>query len=194
MAIGVLRETGGVVPPDTTGLVSTGSTQVVNWVTAHDDVEASASSAAELIRPLSVTSANVHAVKVPPGATRVMVRVRWTAAGAVTTSPIIRGYGVFGTINSPTATTLPNWFADDGTVTVVRIDRNATGAGGVTVTLDATNDLRDTTYSYSANAIHTDDGTPWFDCKGAPYVFFLCSTAGNVAGAQTAVLQVAFLN
>lgn len=175
--------------------VVTGSVQIGPWQTIHDDFEASASSAAELIRPFSVTSANVHAVRVPAGATRVMVRCRWTAAGAVTTSPVIRAYGAYcpaggnpGTLNSS------DWFDDDGTYQVVRIDRNATGAGGVTVTLDATNDLRDTTYSYSANAIHTDDGTPWFDCKGASYVFVLCSTAGNVAGAQTGVIQAAFLN
>lgn len=186
MAIGSLIRIGlqmlGLTP------VVSGSAQCGPWLAIHDNFEAAAASAAELIRPLSVTAAEVHAVKVPPGATRVMIRARWTAAGAVTTSPVIRAYGVYGEKNSS------DWFADDGTAHVVRIDRNATGAGGVTVTLDATNDLRDSTYSYSANAIHTDDGTPWFDCKGANYIFVLCSTAGNVAGAQTATLQAAFLN
>lgn len=185
MAIGALKETSGISPANAPGLVATGSVQIGPWITIHDDAEATPSTAAVLIRPLSETSANVHAVKVPAGATRVMVRARWAVAGAVTTSPIIRAYGVYGAINSS------GWFADDGTVHLVRIDRNATGAGGVTVTVDATNDLRDTTYSYSANAIHTDDGTPWFDCKGAQYVFVLVSTAGNVVGAMD--LQAAFL-
>lgn len=184
MAIGSLMRAGlamlGLTP------VVSGSAQIGPWVTIHDDAEASAASAAELIRPLSVTSSNVHALKVPPGATRVMIRARWSVAGAVTTSPVIRAYGVAGAINAS------DWFEDDGTVSPVRIDRNATGAGGVTVTLDATNDLRDTNYSYSANAIHADDGTPWFDCKGSNYVFVLVATAGNVVGSIT--LQAAFLN
>lgn len=171
------------------GRTAPGSSRILApWQTIHENFESSAASAAELIRPLSVTSSDVHAVTVPEGASRMMVRARWTAAGAVTTSPVVRVYGVYGTLNSS------DWFADDGTAQIVRLDRNTTGAGGVTITLDATNDLRDTTYSYSANAIHSDTGEPWMDCKGAPYAFVLCSTAGNVAGAQSATLQCAFLN
>jgi hypothetical protein len=166
--------------------VVTGSCQIGPWKTIHDDAEAAASSAAELIRPLSVTSANVHALAVPPGATRVMVRVRWAVAGAVTTSPVVRVYGVYGERNAS------DWFPDDGTVQLIRLDRDLTGAGGVTVTLDATNDLRDTTYSYSNPAIHTDTGLPYMDCKGAGHVFVLVSTAANVAGAAS--IQAAFLN
>lgn len=169
------------------GLVAIGSAQVVGWSTIHDDLEATAASAAELIRPLSVTSTNVHAIVVPPGAKHVMLRARWTAAGAVTTSPILRVYGVYGTANAS------GWFADDGTVQTIRLDRYTTGAGGVTLTLDATNDLRDATYSYSAPLIHADTALPYLDCLGASYVFALTSTAGNVAGSQALVLQATFL-
>lgn len=186
MAIGELKASAMLL--ESVKPVATGSVQIGPWVTIHDNAEDTPSTAPELIRPLSVTSANVHALKVPPGASRVMLRVRWTAAGAVTTSPVIRAYSVYGSANAS------GWFADDGTVQLARIDRNATGAGGVTVTLDATNDLRDATYSYSAPAIHSDDGTPWMDCKGGGHVFVLVATAANVAGAQPCVIQAAFLN
>lgn len=161
------------------------SAQSGPWVTIHDDLEATAATSEELIRPLSVMSANVHAVRLPPSAKHVMLRARWTAAGAVTTSPVLRVYGVFGSANDA------GWFDDDGTVHVIRLDRYG-NSSGQTLTLDAANDLRDTKYSYSAPLLHADTALPYLNCLGSSYVFALVQTAANVAGAQACVLQAAF--
>lgn len=184
MAIGLLKAIGTLLSG--TKPVSCGSVQIGPWVTIHDDEEATASTAAVLIRPLSETSGNVHAIRVPDGATRVLIRDKRTAATVIVASPVLRVYGVYGEANAE------GWFADDGTIQVIRLDRHTVGAGA-TLTLVQATDIRDTTFQYSAPLIQTDDGTPWMDCKGAQYVFVLVETAANIT-AGTGVLQAAFLN
>lgn len=187
MAVGTLKETSGIAPPTGPNLVSNGSARVTDFVTCHDDLKAAAETT-NLLQPLAATSSNIHAVKVPAGATRVMFRAKRLQAATVTQQPIIYAFGIKGEINSA------SWFADTDATETQRIDRHGTGAG-VTVTMSATLDHRDATYRYSPPAIHTDDGTPWFDCRGCDYVVALPSQAYNGdAAASTVVLECAFLS
>lgn len=161
---------------------STGGREVViisgkgGWQTAHLDLEATANTAAELRRPGSVTSNNVAIVELG-AATRVLYRVKYDASATVTTSPVIRIIGAWGSI-SQSAGVLP----DDGTV------RYAAIATAQTITLNASTDQRDATNAYSA--FHSAAGT---DMLGANYAIALVETAANTStGAVT--LEVLAIN
>ena len=152
------------------------------WVTIHDDLEATASSATILNRPLSNTDSSSRPVKVSDAGGKWLVRAKYAQASAPS-SPVVRLYAIFG---EPSA---DGTFADDGTVTFMRLDNKDSGATGITVTVDSTNDLRDSTYRYTDPRGVDADFAP-SDALGAAYILALVETAaGSVSGAVTLELM-----
>lgn len=150
-----------------------------DWQVVHLDAEATAQTSAELIRPGSVSSSNVIPVTVGERASRVLVRAKYSAAGAVTTSPIVRVIGCYGP-KLFTGTSIP----DDGTVRYVIL------ASAQTLTLTAASDVRDTTWSYSP-VLSPTSGQIGIDLAGADYVMVFVETAGNVVGSIS--IEAAFI-
>jgi hypothetical protein len=173
--IGLPTQAGGA------GVTHPGST-FTDWQTIHNDLTATAETGAVLLRPLTYAGTNVAPGKMPPGATRFLLRGRYPQASTLTTSPVVRLYGVWGT---PTAAGV---FADDGTVLAMRLDNVDANAAGVTVTIGTTADLRDTTYRYTDVIDLTG-----FDAKGAWYILALTETAG-VISAGSIQLQALAMN
>lgn len=190
MALGVLARFGLVSPNVGPGSTAPCSSQIQGpWVTIHGDLKATAST--NTTTPLADTSSNVKPAMVPMGATRVRIRVKRGVDATVTTQPIVRVWGVGGPI---TSTNVSTTIANDGTVAAWRLDRNGNGAG-VTVTMDATNDMADSLYRYSPVPPHTDEATPYFDCYGAQYIMALVEQAYAGDGASgTVVLEASFIS
>lgn len=151
------------------------------WVTIHDDLEATAETSTVLNRPLSNTGTNAHPAKVSDGGGKWMVRAKYAKASSPT-SPKMCIYAIYGEPGSD------GNFADDGTVPVIRLDNSDSGAAGVEITIDPTNDICDGTYRYSDPITFTPS-----DALGAWYILALTHTAASsVAGAVT--LQLMTLN
>lgn len=159
-----------------------------DWTTIHSDASATASTQA--LTPLSETSANVKWLKVPNRVVRVLVRCRYpTGASSLVTSPVIKLYGAWPGVGATAATKTEPPFATDGTVKIMRLDNVDSGAAGVTVTLDFTNDIGDATYKYSDPT--SLDG---YDLKGAAWIACLVTTAGAATGFTTPIIEVLGLN
>lgn len=143
-----------------------------DWADAIANIEATAQSAAELVRPLSTSSTNVVPVKIGDSCTRILLRAKYPTGSAITTSPVVRVFALYG---DPTSAGV---FADDGTVKFLRLDATGGTTAGITITLDTTNDLKDSTYQYSS---------PWsldlLDARGAKWILVLLETAAVHAGA-----------
>lgn len=154
-----------------------------DWIVANDDAE-TAQSATDLLRPAAIDDSVFHWVKVGPNATRVLVRARQAVGATVTTSPVVRIIGAFGSIASD------GTFADDGTVRFLRLDSADWNATGVTLTLvsSGTGLNRDTSYAYTD--VSTLDG---YDMKGANYIGIAVETAANV-NSGTVPIEVLFIN
>lgn len=152
------------------------------WSTANSDAE-TAQSAGEILRPLSATASTIVWLRVHPSVTRVLMRLRYDTGATYTTAPVVRLFGVF----FPDAIQA-NAFADDGTVHVMRIDNVDSGAAGITIAGDATNDIRDTTYKYTDPT--TFDG---YDLRGASHVAAFIETAANIS-TGTPIVQLLGIN
>lgn len=164
-----------------------GAVQSDGWVTIHGDAEATAESSANLLRPTtSGLNANVRYLRVPDGAVRVQLRVRYGNAETVTTSPVVRVFGLTGLVPSTGTVT-----EGDGSVWAKRLDAIA-NTTGTTLTMDGTNDIRDGTYQWSQCLENQIDGSPWVDLQGSSYVTVLVETAASVTGA--AIIEAMFLN
>ncbi len=157
------------------------------WVQAHNNLSATASSAANLVNPVNGSDTNAVWVRVPDGASRVSVRGKCAVAiSAVTTNPIVYVLKI-ATNGEVTSASIPS----DATPT--RIDGTAPvapDATGQTLSFAAasgTTRYRDSTYLYS---LETAD----FDCRGAAYILVLVQTAANLANAGTVTADVCFLN
>ena len=190
MAVGTLR---GSTLINTANPVQCGSVQCGLWTTAHDNLTATAASAAVLKKPLSNSSSNTHFVRVPPGATRVMIRAKHQGTSAVVTSPIVSIYGVYG---EP----LSDGTFSDSTVAATGYSAHDARiiASAVTLTC-ATGDLQvgtspAVTYQFGVSPTNAIDSNPWFDVCGASHVLVLVSTAGSLTDATEVVAQVQFLN
>lgn len=146
------------------------------WVTAHANASATAQTAAELIRPFNVSSSNVIPFKLGQ-LTRCLFRCRYGAAGAVTTSPVIRVFACYGDIATG-ATTI----VDDATI------RSIIVASAQTLTCVAATDVRDTTYSYSAPLSLSGS-----DMLGGDFGLVFIETAASITGA-TPIIEVLTLN
>jgi hypothetical protein len=151
-----------------------------DWQAVHLDAEATAQTSAELIRPGSVSSSNVIPIEIGDRVTRVLIRAKYSAAGAVTTSPVVRVIGAYGKGLIPDST-----IPDDGTVRFVIL------ASAQTITLTAATDVRDTSWSYSP-VLSPTSGQLGIDLAGANYLLVFVETAGNVVGSIS--LEALFIN
>jgi hypothetical protein len=157
-------------------------------VTVVSDAEATAANSTELKAPLGYAGSNCRWVALGDNGGKVAFRVKYT--GTVTTSPVIQVYGVY-TNSSPTS----DAFANDGTFAPNRLD-NSASASGITLTLDATNDIRDAAgtpnlYSPWYTFISPVTAVPG-DALGVNWLLVLCSTAANVSG--SASIEMLILN
>ena len=158
-----------------------------NVATVVSDAEATAATSTELKAPLGFAGSNCRWVQIGSNGGKVAFRVKYS--GTVTTSPVIQVYGVY-TESDPTS----NAFANDGTFAPNRLDNSASGSG-ITLTLDATNDIRDAAgtpnlYSPWYTFVSPVTGVPG-DALGVNWILVLCSTAANVSGsASVEMLQL----
>jgi hypothetical protein len=179
----------------TTALAQTVATASAfgNIVTPVTNAKATAATATELKTPLSFAGSNCMWTKVGPGVTRIMLRAKYS--GTVTTSPVVQVYGVHQPDPATGVSSSSPAFADDGTIRPTRLDNDAAGAG-LTITLDATNDLRDSAgtpnlYSPWYEYISPATGAPG-DLLGCSHFLVLCATAANTSGA--CVIEALVLN
>lgn len=163
-----------------------------DWVNVHDSLAATAATSTVLKTLLTNASANTHYCRVPAGATRCLVRARYSiGATAFSTQPLVKLYSIFDTqYDKNTGTEAAPAFANDGTVRWMRIDAATIAAAGFQLTVAPSTDSLDTTYGY---------GDPYdltgFDLKGGAYLGMLVSQAAVVSGgAGTVWGQVLFLN
>jgi len=159
-------------------------------VTVVSDAEATAATSTELKAPLGYAGSNCRWIGIGQNGGKVFFRVKYT--GTVTTNPVIQVYGLY-TKDKASATT--NAYANDGTYAPTRLDNSASGAG-ITLTLDATNDIRDAAGTPNLYS-------PWYtfnnpftavpgDAAGADQILVLCATAANVSGSAT--IEMLILN
>lgn len=146
------------------------------WIVCHDNLEATAETAAVLLKPYSAVTTTLHWVKVPDGATRVMIRAKNDAAATTfTTSPAVVIMGAYGTPND--AGEFSGTVADAHYARFLRLDTADSNGAAVTLTLAATGNQEDASFEYSD--VPTLDG---YDLKGCDYVAMLVQTAANVTG------------
>lgn len=146
------------------------------WNVCHLNASATAQTAAELIRPGSVSSSNVVPIELGESTTRVLLRCRYGAAGTGT-GPTVRIIAAYGRGLIP-ATTIP----DDGTMEYAILVR------AQALSIAPTTDVRDATYSYS------DPFTlPGTDMLGANYLLVFVEVAASITGA-TPVVECCLLN
>lgn len=173
-SLGALAVTGNVVYP---------ASVRGSWTTIISDLEATAETAAVLLRPKSAVSSYIIPARLPGLGTRVQIRARYTAGATITTSPVVRLFTIDGDINGSGA------FTDDETQQFQRIDNADGNAAGVTVTCSSGADIRDTTYAYS-DILPDLTG---YDCLGGAWLIALIETAGNIS-TGTPILQARVLN
>lgn len=149
------------------------------WATCVNSASATAQSPSDLIRPGAVTAAAIVPIPIGKGTTRVLLRCRYSAAGAITTQPVIRVIGAYDSGAGLITTTFP----DDGTVRYLILST------AQTVTCAPTTDVRDATYSYSVPIVIT--GT---DMLGADYLIVFMETAASIAGAQDEIIEALLIN
>lgn len=168
------------------GMTYPGAIQSQGWQTIHADAEATAETT-HIDRPTSSgLNAGVRYVKVPEGAVRAQIRVQYQTGATVTTSPVVRVYGLNGTLSESGVAT-----EGDGSIWAQRLDSISNGTG-ITLVMDSANDITDGTYQWSAVLENGIDGSPWVDLQGSSWVTVLVETAANATGAS--LIQVKFLN
>lgn len=159
------------------------------WQTAILDTSntATAQSAAELLRPLSVTSSNIAPIRVGAGVSRVVVRARYFEDDVNGThAGIIRLYAVYG---EPTSGS--KQFADDGTIEVMRLD--ADSGAGLSLLRSSTLNIR-TGELWRYTAPVTVSSSRLIDLHGAWYLLALLETKADHADIAIASVQVLVLN
>jgi hypothetical protein len=186
----VIRAASFEQPPGAGPVSYPGSSQG-DWVTVHDNLTATAMSAAVLLRPFTYSSTNVHPVKVPPGAVGFKLRSRCLSdVTTVGTQPKICVYGICGP--DPTSAGV---FLDDGTNWAERIDSNGDAdADGLTLTIQAAVAARTRDSAYSYSDVFPTDGR--YDARGNSWVMVLTHTASVVSGGSGTIvaLQLHFVN
>lgn len=161
------------------------------WVVAHDDLSATAESSTVLMRPGSYSNTSVHPIRIHDAATRVTLRARYDdAVSTVTTSPIVRVYGVYGNDDAVSSAGV----IDETKASLVRLDNADSNAAGITLTLETAASagcLNDGTYLYSNELASSLDG---IDLRGAKWLLVLTETAASISGgANTTVACMAML-
>jgi len=176
-----------IVPSD--GMSYPGAIQSQKWQVIHADAEATAESAANLLRPTaSGLNASVRYVKVPEGAVRCQLRAQYGSGATITTSPVLRVFGLVGSLSEAGVAT-----EGDLSVFAQRLDATA-NTTGTTLTCDGTNDIRDGTYQWSQCLENQIDGSPWVDLQGCSYVTVLTETAASISTATAVQIVCKFLN
>jgi hypothetical protein len=153
------------------------------WTMIHTDAE-QANTAAELLNPISVSSAFVIPGIVTQG-TRLMIIARIAYAATVTTSPIVRILGADQVPNSsgvfPTGTLFH------------RIDGDSFTATGLTVTLAAAASAQNDGSTYAWSSVLPATSAMGYQLRGAKAIIVLVSTAANVS-TGTVPLYVSIIN
>jgi hypothetical protein len=143
--------------------------------------------ATDMLNPLNFSSTICNWIKIDEDIDRVFLRVR-RAVGTtvVTTSPVVKVYGVFADTPPDSST---NQFANDGTIPYARIDA-ATTAAGTTLTCVVATDQRDSAYQYSdwVGYTHPVSGIKG-DTAGASYILVMLTTASNFTNGGTPIIQ-----
>lgn len=150
------------------------------WFTLHADLEQTADAGAVLIAPFTSTNSGLRLVPVPAGATRLLIRAKYTTAGTAPTNPVVR---IMGLDAHSTAGTL-----DTTTTGILRLDNADNAAAGKTLTMTVATDIGDGTNSYTNTSIL--DG---IDLQGCAAVLALVETAAALTSG-TVLLQGRFLN
>lgn len=175
-----------VKSPDGIMVQPIGARSVAQLVCAEAET---AASAAELLAPFSyATAGKSRWNRKGSGITRAFIYARYTAAGVVTTDPVIRIYGAIPTNDTTAAleettsgvkSSIPN----DGTWKGVRLDNSDWNAAGLTLDLvtSGAGCNNDATYAYS-------DETVVIDLQDSWYWTVLVETAGSVTGADPLTL------
>lgn len=159
------------------------------WTTCHSNLSATADSAANLLNPTaSGISTSVVPIIVGQAVSKALFRVRYPTAATITTSPIVRLYGAHCSEEQAKAIETAGALDDTGLAPPIRLDNIDSGAAGVTLTLDSTNDIRDGTYKYSDPISLTA-----MDLLGSKIIWALASTAANIS-TGTPILQVLLVN
>lgn len=170
------------------GTLSVPTSVQSDWVVAHQALTATdAAEGTALLRPFTFAGTSVMILEVSPHVTRFIPRARYPQASTLTTNAVVRFYGVNGI--GPVQSAAGVWsFADDGTNEALRLDNADANAAGITFTLSATADLRDTTFAYTDPPDLTG-----YDLKGARWLLCLPETKA-VISAGTMTLRVKGLN
>jgi hypothetical protein len=158
------------------------------WVTAYDNVSATADVSGVLRNPLTYTAganvALIHPIIVAQG-TRLAVRCKYDdGVTLVTTSPTVQ---LFAFDQQPDST---GAFAA-GTK-FWRLDATDPSTAGQVLTLNATADINDGTFNYSSNG----PGLSTYDMFGASSIMVLHDTASVVSGGAntTVAVEISILN
>ncbi len=162
-----------------------------DWTVVHANLSAAAESSTVLMRPSSYSNANVYPARIHPAATRVTLMARYDdAVSTVTTSPVIRVFGVYGPDDAVSAAGV----IDETKAIVRRLDNADSNAAGITLTLETAASagcIADGTYLYSNELASSLDG---IDLRGAKWLLVLTETAASISGgANTTVACMAML-
>lgn len=156
------------------------------WTTVHGNLSDTAESAAALLRPTTYASAFVYPMRIHAAATRISIMARYKqATSAVTTSPVVRLYGIWG---ADSVVTPAGVIASDGTAIIRRLDNGSSNSAGITLTLTtavAADKMRDDTYRYSDEYDITG-----VDLRGAKWLLALTETAANISGGADTVVEL----
>ena len=155
------------------------------WIDVHDSLTDTAATPTVLARPFTYSSTYVRPL-VCKGFTRFFARAYYSqGASAITVHPKVRFYGVYG---EPTA---PGVYPDDDTVQYIRLDDTSSWtAAGMTLTIDPTNDNRQTTYRYTNLGL---SGVS-VDAQGCWSILPLVETAAAGTNLTVCKLQILLLN
>ena len=133
----------------------------------------------ELLKPGATATSSVIPIKVPEGATRLLLRTRRLAASTtLTTHPIQQIWGI------------DDDFAAGYSAMPTRIDTASSSANGITSTATAS-DAADSAATYLLSDVTDNAG---YDCLGCSWIFILVKTAANYSAATTVEALVKFLN
>lgn len=158
------------------------------WVTVHDDAR-TAQSAGNLLKPVAVADSVCHWIKIERPAAR-MGRLRCKvpiATTAVGTSPVVRVFAGYGTLNTDGSA------PTDGSFRVERLDSGTWTAAGLTLAFPASpttsNCPNDATYFYATAVLQTP-----VDMQGAQYILVEVETAGACTSSAIMLVEAVFLN
>jgi hypothetical protein len=181
-----------------------------DWVIAHNDCKTATSNFATVaLEPSTYSDANAFPIRVPPTATRLLLRARYSKnITACTQSPLLAVFGAYGPDTSFNEST--GAFDNDGTIRWVRLDVtggiSGSNTGGVNLPMQPSltggvyRDMADNVYKYGSFTGELGGtstyyiGLELFACK---WVLLLVGTAASgitASGATTVQCEAAFFS